>query len=70
MTIIVQADFYAALDTETRIIVQQRTSEIKALMKRAATDIIEIGQKLIEDASGKYFVGQLISPIRKQNATA
>lgn len=39
---------YAALDSETRIVVQQRTSEIKALMKRAASDIIEIGQKLIE----------------------
>jgi DUF3102 family protein len=39
---------YAALDAETRIIVQQRTTEIKALMKRAASDIIEIGQKLIE----------------------
>lgn len=39
---------YAALDTETRIVVQQRTTEIKALMRRAASDIIEIGQKLIE----------------------
>jgi hypothetical protein len=39
---------YATLDSETRIVVQQRTSEIKALMKRAASDIIEIGQKLIE----------------------
>ncbi len=39
---------YAALDSETRIVVQQRTSEIKALMKRAASDIIDIGQKLIE----------------------
>lgn len=39
---------YAALDAETRITVQQRTTEIKALMKRAASDIIEIGQKLIE----------------------
>lgn len=39
---------YSALDSETRIVVQQRTTEIKALMKRAASDIIEIGQKLIE----------------------
>src|SRR3972149_2787735 len=39
---------YQQLDTETREIVQQRTSEIKALMKRTAQDIIEIGQKLIE----------------------
>lgn len=39
---------YAALDSETRIVVQQRTTEIKALMKRAASDIVEIGQKLID----------------------
>ena len=26
--------------------------------------------KLIDDASGKYFVGQLLSPIRKQAAIA
>jgi DNA N-6-adenine-methyltransferase (Dam). len=39
---------YAALDSETRIVVQQRTSEIKALMKRAASDIIEAGMKSIE----------------------
>ena len=39
---------YATLDSETRIVVQQRTSEIKALMRRAAQDIIDIGQKLIE----------------------
>ena len=25
---------------------------------------------MIDDASGKYFVGQLISPIRKPNAAA
>ena len=39
---------YAALDTETRIVVQQRTSEIKTLMRRSAQDIVDIGQKLIE----------------------
>lgn len=39
---------YASLDVETRVVVQQRTTEIKTLMKRAAQDIIEIGQKLIE----------------------
>ena len=39
---------YAALDTETRIVVQQRTSEIKTLMRRAASDIFDIGQKLVE----------------------
>lgn len=39
---------YADLDTETCIVVQQRTGEIKAVMKRAARDIIEIGEKLSE----------------------
>lgn len=39
---------YGQLDSETRIVVQQRTGEIKALMKRTAQDIIEIGEKLIE----------------------
>ena len=49
MTIVQATMFdYAELDTETRIVVQQRTSEIKALMKRAASEIIDIGQKLIE----------------------
>lgn len=49
MTAIQTALFdYAELDTETRIVVQQRTTEIKALMNRAASDIIDIGQKLIE----------------------
>jgi hypothetical protein len=41
-------DLYASLDVETRIVVQQRTSEIKTLMRRTAQDIVEIGQKLIE----------------------
>lgn len=39
---------YASLDVETRIVVQQHTSEIKTLMRRTAQDIVEIGQKLIE----------------------
>lgn len=39
---------YAALDAETRIVVQQRASEIKSLMRRTAQDIINIGQLLIE----------------------
>ena len=41
-------DLYASLNVETCIVVQQRTSEIKTLMRRTAQDIIEIGQKLIE----------------------
>lgn len=39
---------YGQLDAETRIVVQQRTSEIRTLMRRTAQDIIEIGQKLID----------------------
>lgn len=39
---------YDALDSETRIVVQQKTGEIKTLMRRAAQDIIDIGTKLIE----------------------
>jgi hypothetical protein len=39
---------YAGLDAETRIVVQQRTSEIRTIARRAAADIIEIGGKLIE----------------------
>jgi hypothetical protein len=39
---------YNTLDTETRIVVQQRTTEIKALMRKTAQDIVEIGQKLDE----------------------
>jgi hypothetical protein len=41
-------DLYASLNVETRIIVQQRTSEIRTLMRRTAQDIVEIGLKLIE----------------------
>jgi len=39
---------YSALDAETRIVVQQKTSEIKSVMRRAAQDIIDIGAKLVE----------------------
>jgi len=38
---------YTNLDLEISQFVQQRTGEIRALMKRTAQDIIEIGQKLI-----------------------
>lgn len=41
-------DLYTSLNVETRIVVQQRTSEIKTLMRRTAQDIVYIGQKLIE----------------------
>jgi hypothetical protein len=36
---------YAVLDPETRIVVQQRTEEIRALVRRSAQDIIDIGNK-------------------------
>ena len=41
-------DLYAGLDIETRIVVQQRTGEIRTLMQRTAQDLVEIGQKLVE----------------------
>src|SRR5262245_38602046 len=39
---------YAALDAETRIVVQQRAGEIKSIAKRMAADVVEIGEKLAE----------------------
>lgn len=39
---------YDILDSSTRTVVQQRTGEIKALMRRTAQDIIEIGAKYSE----------------------
>jgi len=39
---------YGALDVETRIVVQQRTSEIKERIQRSAQGIIEIGARLGE----------------------
>lgn len=39
---------YEDLDPETRIVVQQRTGEIKTLMRRTAEGVMEIGGKLIE----------------------
>lgn len=39
---------YQSLDAESRIIIQQRTGEIKTLAKRVATDIVDIGGKLVE----------------------
>ena len=39
---------YASLDAETRIVVQQRASEIKSLMHRTMQDILEIGKKFAE----------------------
>lgn len=50
MTEIIQAGLfdYTRLDTETRIVVQQRTEEIKVLVRRSAQDIIDIGNKLID----------------------
>lgn len=39
---------YSQLDSEARIVVRQRTNEIKTLMRRTAQDVIEIGEKLIE----------------------
>lgn len=45
---VIQTFTYSDLDAETRIVVQQRTDEIKTLMRRTAQDIIDIGRKLLE----------------------
>jgi hypothetical protein len=37
---------YGELDSETRIVVQQKTGEIKERLKRTASDIIEVGERL------------------------
>ena len=39
---------YGILDAETQMVVQQRTNEVKTLMRRTSQDVIAIGQKLIE----------------------
>ncbi len=39
---------YEKLDTDIRMVVQQRTSEIQNLMRRTNQEIIEIGQKLTD----------------------
>ncbi len=39
---------YSSLDTETRNVVQQKTFELRGLIRRSAQYIIEIGQTLIE----------------------
>lgn len=39
---------YDILDNATRIVVQQRTTEIKSLLRRTAQDIIDVGLKLSE----------------------
>ncbi len=39
---------YGILEAQTLKVVQQRTNEIKTLMRRNSQDIIDIGQKLIE----------------------
>jgi hypothetical protein len=39
---------YANLDTETRLVVQRRTDEIRDRMRRSAQDIFEIGERLVD----------------------
>lgn len=39
---------YGQLDPESRIVIQQKTTEIKERMRRAAQDIVDIGQRLLE----------------------
>jgi hypothetical protein len=41
-------DLYVGLDIETRIVVQQRTDEIRTLMQCTVQDLVDIGRKLVE----------------------
>jgi hypothetical protein len=50
---------YAALDMETRIVVKQRTEEIRSLMRQTALSIIEIGIGL-EDVKRLLGYGQYV----------
>ena len=44
----IQGFDYDLLDSETRIVVKQKTGEIRERTKRAADDIVAIGERLIE----------------------
>lgn len=39
---------YLALDSEARVVIRQRTAEIKTLVKSTAESILQIGEKLYE----------------------
>ena len=39
---------YQALDAETRIVLQQRAVDIKSLVRRSVSDVVEVGIKLAE----------------------
>jgi hypothetical protein len=39
---------YASLDAESRIVIQQKTGEIKTIAKRMARDVVDIGERLAE----------------------
>ncbi len=65
---------YQALDLESRVIIQQRTGEIKTIAKRLATDIVDIGGKLAEvkdrlGGNGK-FTNWLLSELGWSERTA
>lgn len=65
---------YDALDAESRIVIQQRTGEIKTIAKRLATDIVDIGGKLAEvkdrlGGNGK-FTNWLLSELGWSERTA
>ncbi len=44
----IQSFDYTVLTPEVRTVIQNKTSELKTLMRRSVQDIIDIGQKLIE----------------------
>ena len=54
---------YNTLESEARTLVQTRTDEIKALVKRTASDIIAIGQKRIDGMECFYRLYQPGEPM-------
>lgn len=56
---------YAGLDAETRIVVQQRTEELKTMFRRTAEDIVEVGRKL-DDVRDRLRDGQFDGWLRAE----
>ena len=48
MEIITTGFDYQTLEVETRIVIQQRAGEIKTLVKRSVSDVVDVGNKLAE----------------------
>jgi uncharacterized protein YukE len=69
MSEMVQATFdYGALDEETRVFVKGKAEAIHARFKRAAEDIIAIGQDLreVQEKLSRYYGGEFVAWLRAE----